>query len=239
MRVRSPSSSKLRSVPPSAAERARGGGATAVLDVRGKLARGAAARRGSCPVIGAPQPCQPAGRLHAGRHRRLHAAAVDAVRGPVAGEHEVGASPSRSRAARCSTDPAGVSTYRSQAEDVGAPVLGVETRLARSRRRGRPARSQSNAPPALRRPATATRGRARRTRSRSLARGRSPGSCVSPARLVEHAAEVADRLRTVGRLPGLARQQVGHVAVGVERLDVAAGDRVLVVLPAELRGRAV
>ena len=55
--------------------------------------------------------------------------------------------------------------------------------------------------------------------------------------LVENAAEVADRPHVVARRPRLAREQVAHVAVGVERLDVAAGDRVLVVVPAEL-GRA-
>jgi hypothetical protein len=57
--------------------------------------------------------------------------------------------------------------------------------------------------------------------------------------VLEHAADVADRPRPVGWKPGLAREQVGHVAVGVERLDVAAGHGVLVEFPAELLGLAI
>ena len=57
--------------------------------------------------------------------------------------------------------------------------------------------------------------------------------------VLEHAADVGDRLHVVGGRPALARDQVRHVAVGVERLHEAAGDRVLTVGPAELLGAAV
>ena len=109
-----------------------------------------------------------------------------------------------------------------------SPFVAVDQRRP-SRTRRRPRAPSARAP----------RGRARRTRSRSAWRGRSAASWASPARLVEHAAEVADRLRAVGRRQASRGSRWRHVAVGVERLDVAAGDRVLVELPAEVGGRAV
>ncbi len=67
--------------------------------------------------------------------------------------------------------------------------------------------------------------------------GRRLGGGLVP--VVEDAAEVADRAHAVSDRPCLARDQVAHVAVGVERLDVAAGDGVAAEGPAELRRGAV
>ena len=115
--------------------------------------------------------------------------------------------------------------------------IGSRSDPGRAGRRGRPGGSNRRGPRSFRRnrpSATARRGRARGTRPRSPLPDRAASAGSSPSTSWQDAAEVGDRARLVAWAPGLAPDQMGHVAVGVERLDEATRDRVLPVLPAEL-----
>ena len=219
-----------------AGEGRRRRGAPAELDVGRQLAPARLepvdALAGDRALVAGDRP----GGVHAGDHRRLDAAAVHAVAGPVAGELEVG------EAGVAGGQPVLHRPGRREhvalpGRRVGAPVLGVEAGRARA------AVAVHEHAPVERAGRACVRPQHPQVALDELDRvllGAVGRLGVGLARaVVEHAAEVADRLRSVGRQPGLAREQVGHVAERVERLDVAARHRVLVELPAQLARVAI
>ena len=165
---------------------------------------------------------------------RFDATGVEPVAGPVAGQHQVveaglaGAEPVLDRPGE--REPVALGRGA-----VGAPVLRGQARLLPGSRSAAGERvAQRGARRGVRRTAPdqlclrvehafeiAPRGRVGFALRRELSVG-------------EHAAEVGHVLHILAVPPLLARQQMGHVAVGVERLEEAAHERLRVKRLAEV-----